>query len=96
MAWTTGKQSHKAKNFAKNLKKKRKVTMDEAALGLSLKERPATSIEELRRQGLMLAGRGIGQYTRVKPAVPSPSVRSSNPTPESSRHVRRRTPSRKR
>lgn len=96
MAWSTGRQLHKGKNLAKNLKKKRKVSTDDAALGLSLKERPATSIEELRRQGLALAGRGIGQYPRLKPAIKSSPVSPPKPSPETSRHARRRTPARKR
>ena len=61
MGWRVGKQSHKPKTS----KSKPKISGWEQ-LGLTApKERREVPMEEIRRQGRILAGVGIGQTYRV-------------------------------
>ena len=61
MGWRVGKQSHKPKTS----KSKPKISGWEQ-LGLTApKERREVPMEEIRRQGRILAGVGIGQSYRV-------------------------------
>lgn len=63
MAWPGGKHLRKAIRSTS----KRKIKMESWGLGISLKDRPIVSIEEIRRQGLVLAGRALGQGIRSQP-----------------------------
>ena len=66
MGWRVGKQSHKAKS----VKTKPRISgFEELGLLAPLKARPELSMEEIRRQGRILAGVGIGQTNRSQPSV---------------------------
>jgi hypothetical protein len=58
MAWAVGKSWHKAKRVREH-----RAFKKWEALGLvtPAKERPAVAIDEIRRQGRILADRGLGQ-----------------------------------
>ncbi len=64
MAWAVGKSLHKAKRVREH-----RTFKKWEALGLvtPAKDRPAVAIDEIRRQGMMLAGRGLGQDARALP-----------------------------
>lgn len=62
----------------KRAKPKRKVKLER--LGLGALEQPVVSMDEIRRQGLLLAGRTLGLSVRPQHQVPSgPAVRSARP-----------------
>lgn len=67
MAWPGSKHLLKAKRNTS----KRKIKMESWGLGISLKDRPIVPIEEIRRQGLVLAGRSLGQGVRSRPMAQS-------------------------
>ena len=50
-------------------KRRTKPYKDWGRLDLQLKEKPTVSMEEMRRQGLMLAGRQLGQGARSRSKV---------------------------
>lgn len=56
------------------VKPKRRIKLDN--LGLSLREKAVVPIEEIRRQGMMLAGRTVGHGARTRPSLQSPATRS--------------------
>lgn len=56
------------------VKPKRRIKLDD--LGLSLREKAVVPIEEIRRQGMMLAGRTVGHGARTRPSLQSPATRS--------------------
>jgi hypothetical protein len=63
MAWI--KQGRKKRN----IKRMRKLKWEESGLGAPAIKWPAVLIEEIRRQGMVLASRGVGQAARAaKPA----------------------------
>jgi len=62
MAWSSNKRSLKAKRVAP----KRTINWERWGLGASPKDRPTAPIEEIRRQGLALAGRVMGQGARAR------------------------------
>jgi hypothetical protein len=71
MAWRRSLQH-------KRVKPKRKVKLER--LGLRALEQPVVSMDEIRRQGLLLAGRTLGPSIRPQHPVPSgPAVRSAGP-----------------
>jgi hypothetical protein len=77
MAWTSGGKK-------RNIKRMRKLKWEESGLGKpAAKERPL--IEEIRRQGMMLASRGTGQAVR-NPGGPATNA----DRPASITHRRRR------
>ncbi len=62
----------------KRAKPKRKVKLER--LGLGALEQPVVSMDEIRRQGLLLAGRTLGLSIRLQHPAPSrPSVRAARP-----------------
>ncbi len=75
MAWAVGKSVQKAKRVREH-----RTFKKWEALGLvtPAKERPAVAIDEIRRQGMVLAGRGLGQDARVLP--PTKARPHTNPS----------------
>jgi hypothetical protein len=90
MGWRVGKQSHRAKST----KSKPKISgWQELGLTAPSKDRREVSMEEIRRQGRLLAGVGIGQAyrapqeTSVRPA--SKVVSASKPVGAARRRATR-------
>lgn len=77
MAVHAGKSSLKLKN----LKSKPKPQGSKVALTSSSKEKPVVPIEEIRRQGLMLAWQGIGEATRARAVIPAALTRARAAVP---------------
>lgn len=82
MAWKRLRQH-------KRTKPKQKIKWEQWGLGMSAKERPTTPMEEIRRQGLLLAGRALGQGVRSRPSVQSVQNANSNRSAKAVRVVRR-------
>ncbi len=78
MAGHAGKQSLK-----KNPKSKLKARGLVIPLTASSKDKPVVPIEEIRRQGLMLAWQGIGEGTRARTLVPAAPVTRAPVSPKS-------------
>jgi len=85
MAWPGGKHLLKAKRGTP----KRKIKMEQWGLGISIKDRPAVPIEEIRRQGLALAGRALGQGARAQPIAQGGKHGASGRPAEAARPIRR-------
>ncbi|MGH7254647.1 MAG: hypothetical protein ACREI3_02615, partial [Nitrospirales bacterium] len=71
MAWARGKRTS-SKERAR--KQKRTAPPTHWGLDVGVKQKQPVSIDELRRQGLLLAVRGIGQYSR--PVTTSPKQKA--------------------
>lgn len=86
MAWRVSKQGLKAKT----VKRPHKITgWKQLGLAVPSKERPATPMDEIRRQGMILASRGIGQAARPQPAGPGVQKTNTGPRPAADRLRRR-------
>ncbi len=82
MAWKRLRQHKRAKP-------KQKIKWEQWGLGLSAKEQPTIPMEEIRRQGMMLAGRALGQGVRSRPLVQGVQNTNSNRSAKAIRRVRR-------
>lgn len=62
MAWKRLRQE-------KRVKPSRKIKWEQLGLGSLAKDMPTVPMEEIRRQGMMLAGRALCQGVRSRPPV---------------------------
>lgn len=68
MAWRTGRKGFKAKR----IKRQPRIRWERLGLDSLMPEKLPTPIEEIRREVLKLASRGMKQSTRSRPASVQP------------------------
>jgi|CXWL01.1.fsa_nt_gi hypothetical protein len=89
MPFTSTKRNSKPQQKRVRVKHKPKIDWQQLGLKDPAESKPATSIQEIRRQAIMLASQGMGQETLVRSASPRGKRRGAD-TPDAPTRTRRR------